>query len=312
MNVLSLVTNRYAPFYCQQSHTLENQGVSLTHVAPREQYRDYKKQQAITRTYGDYVSMLYETVGETFADYDVVHANNGKTAPAALTQVHRPVVISLWGSDLAGPYRWLTKRCARYCDEVIVMTDEMNRELDCDAHVIPHGVDLDQFKPSPQNESRREVGWSVDALHVLFPYDPARSVKNYPLAARVVEQARTKLSAPVELHVLHETEHVDVPTYMNASDVLLLTSRREGSPNTVKEAMACNIPVVSTDVGDVRKRLDGVSPGGVCRTEHELVETLVSVLSERERSNGRTAVKDLSLEHMAERILDVYEKAYTR
>lgn len=96
-------------------------------------------------------------------------------------------------------------------------------------------------------------------------------------------------------------------TDMNAADVLLLTSDSEGSPNSVKEALACDLPVVALDVGDVRERLAGVDPSRVATDDAELVEGLVDVLRREERSNGREAAREVSIERTADRMLDVYE-----
>ncbi|MDJ1434188.1 glycosyltransferase [Halostagnicola sp. A-GB9-2] len=79
-----------------------------------------------------------------------------------------------------------------------------------------------------------------------FPYDPSRTVKNHPLAEEVVDQVKEETSKSAELQVVYGVDHEDVPLYINAADALLLTSHREGFLNSVKEAMACNLPVVST------------------------------------------------------------------
>jgi len=77
-----------------------------------------------------------------------------------------------------------------------------------------------------------------------------------------------------------------MPTLFNAADVLLLTSDREGSPNTVKEAMACNLPVVATDVGDVRSRLDGVANSHVAAIDDDrLADAVEAVLRRGQRSD---------------------------
>jgi len=111
------------------------------------------------------------------------------------------------------------------------------------------------------------------------------------------------------LHAVTGVPHEEMPTHMNAADALLLTSKREGSPNSVKEAMACNLPVVATDVGDVADRLRDVTPSHVCRSDAELVDGLVDVLDRGVPSNGRAAIEPLGLERMAARIRDVYENA---
>jgi glycosyltransferase involved in cell wall biosynthesis len=134
-------------------------------------------------------------------------------------------------------------------------------------------------------------------------------VKDFPRARRVVERARERAEVPIELQTISGVEHEDMPTYMNAADVLLLTSKREGSPNTVKEALACNLPVVSTDVGDVRERLADVSYSTVGRTDDELVDGLVTAIDADEPSNGREAAREVGLGAMADQIVDVYQSA---
>lgn len=309
MKVLSLVTNFHSPFYQNQSSILEQQGIELTQVYPRKQSKEHEERIKMSRTYWDYLPLFYNSFSKILSDYDLIHANNGKTAPFALMQPHRPVVLTLWGSDLMGSYSSISKHSAKYCDEVIVRSEEMNSMLDRDAHVIPAGVNLSVFKPIEQNKAQQKVGWDSHKKQVLFPASPDRSVKNYPLAKSVVESVDSQLDLTVELQVVSGVSHSQIPLYMNAADVLLLTSKREGSPNTVKEAMACNTPVVSTDVGDVRERLDGVEQSAVCNTESKLVDALLSVLQSEAPSNGREHIQDISLEKMGERIVEVYEKA---
>lgn len=303
MKTLQLVTSR-SPIFKNQEKILEMMGVETSTVSvPRPD------DNSTGRSLTNYVHYSIQVQKKSIKNFDLVHANYGLTAPFALTQVNRPIVLTLWGSDLAGRYDRLTKICAKYCDEVIVRNEEMRRELGRDAHIIPSGVDLEQFKPLPKLDTQREVGWDPSKKHVLFPYSPSRSVKNYPLAERVVEQVDDKCSDEVCLQTVYGIDHDDVPTYMNAADALLLTSHREGSPNTVKEAMACNLPVVATDVGDVRELLSDVSISRVCTSEEGLIVALHQILEGDSRPEGRDHVRDLSLDRMGERIVEVYEKA---
>lgn len=305
MRVLSLVTNHRATFYRNQVASLESLGVECTTVAVpggARQGRDSDSRSPV-----DYARFYRRVLARSIGDFDLVHANYGLTAPFALAQPVRPVVLSLWGSDVYGRYRPLSLWCARRCDAVVVMSDRMAAAVDAPSVVIPHGVDVETFAPRPRTEAREAVGWRDDARHVLFPYPPSRPVKNYPRARRVVERAQSRLDGPVELHTISGVPHECVATYMNAADALVLTSAHEGSPNVVKEALACNLPVVSTDVGDVRERLSGVSTSFVRSDDDGLVEALVTVLDRRERSNGRAHVETLSVERVGERILAVYE-----
>ncbi|MFB6165282.1 MAG: glycosyltransferase [Haloarculaceae archaeon] len=297
MKVLSLVTTR-DPFYDDQVRVLERNGVSVTTVTIPSN---------CPRSLSDYGRFAPTVLREALSSYDLVHANYGLTAPFALAQPRRPVVLILWGSDLLGEYSWVSERCARYCDAVVVMTREMARRLDVSAHVVPHGVDLDRFSPADQAGAQRAVGWDSERAHVLFPYSPSRDVKNYPRARRVVDRARSRVDERLELHVVDDADHDEMPRYMNAADVLLFTSEREGSPNVGKEALACNLPVVATDVGDVRRRLRDVESAAVSTDDDELVDALVATLRTDRRPDGRAAVRDVSLARMGERLLDVYE-----
>lgn len=189
------------------------------------------------------------------------------------------------------------------------MSEEMRSQLGADCTIVPDGVDLDRFRPIPKSDARSKVGWSDEVYHVLFPYPPSRERKNHPRARRIVDAAERQLDRPVRFQVVWGVAHEDIPIYVNAADLLLLTSHSEGSPNSVKEALACNVPVVSTDVGDVRDRLEGVEPSVVGSTDHELVEGVVEVLESGERPNGRQAAREVSLERATEELLTVYERA---
>lgn len=305
MRVLNLVTSHYSRFYMQQIQILDECGVDSTTVSVPG-HRKHTNTQSSSRSVFDYLR-FYPKVLASREQHDLVHANYGLTAPAAIAQPTRPIVVSLWGSDLMGKYQRISQWCARRANAVIVMSEEMGSLLDTDYYVIPHGVDLQLFQPQSQFEARNRVGFCHDAFHVLFPYPAQRQVKDFPRAQRVVEAAQDKVSKDLRLHALHGVPHEKMPDYMNASDVLLLTSRREGSPNSVKEALACNLPVVSTDVGDVRERVENLELSFVGRTDDELIDGLLTVCEANRPSEGRKEAKNVSLEHMGRQIKSVYD-----
>jgi teichuronic acid biosynthesis glycosyltransferase TuaC len=256
----------------------------------------------------------------------LVHiAYGGVLAELATRAVRdRPLLVQYWGSDLLGsraerPLRRFTihlgvlasRRAALRASGVIVVSENLRAALPSGAAhgnvwVLASGIDLDRFQPLDQDECRSRLGWTSGSKHVLFPASPRRAEKRYPLAQAAVQLLRAK-GFQVELHALDGVAHTDVPTWMNASDVVLLTSTHEGSPNVVKEALACNVPVVAVDVGDVRERLANVQGCYIARaTDKDLSEKLGLVLSTGGRTDGRAALAEISLERTAQRLLDIY------
>ena len=306
LDVLNLVP-KYARFYDQQIDVLESRNVNCTTlVVPGGTGSEG------SHTVTDYLRYYPQVLRRSLDDYDLIHANFGLTAPHAVAQPRLPVVISLWGTDIYGRYGPVSRLSAGLADAVIVMSEEMRREIPGDPHVIPHGVNMDMFSPTSQREARRDLGWDLDAHQVFFPYPADREVKNYDLASRVVERVGERMGGAVELQTVWGVPHDRMPVYMNAADSLLLTSKWEGSPNSVKEAMACNLPVVSVDVGDVARRVADDPHSHVCQSEDELVDRLAETLTRGEPSRGREAISDLSLERMGDRILQVYEEVLSK
>jgi glycosyltransferase involved in cell wall biosynthesis len=101
-----------------------------------------------------------------------------------------------------------------------------------------------------------------------------------------------------------------VPLYMNAADCLLVTSDYEGSPYIVKEAIACNLPVVSVDAGDIRQQLEPVAPSRIVssRDAEELGRAVTEILKLQRRTNGWQHIQQFSQEREAGKIVAIYEQ----
>ncbi|WP_255194945.1 glycosyltransferase family 4 protein [Halorarius litoreus] len=300
LRVLQVATTERS-FFTQQVEALEARGVSCTTVTvphPDEGSRGPL----------EYARFYAETVREAVAGHDLVHANYGLVGPLALAQPVRPVVLTLWGSELLSDRGWLdrwSRVAARHSDAVVVPSQRLAAELDESHDLVPFGVDTERFRPIDRARARERVGWVPDRRHVLFPYDPTRPVKNFPRAERVVG----RLPDDVVLQTVSGVAYDEMPYYMNASDALLVASDYESGPMVVKEAAACNVPVVSTDVGFVAEVLDGVSNSAVARSESALVDALSTVLGRR--SDGRSTVDTLGVDQMAEQLLGTYRRVLT-
>ena len=193
------------------------------------------------------------------------------------------------------------KSAARRADAVIFKSEEMRRVIGdwADAEVIPNGVDFSLFSPIPRELARSRLGWPLDAPILLFPANPQETRKNYACAEDAVAILRDR-GLPVRLEWIYARPQADVALAMNAADIMLNPSFHEGSPNTVKEAMAVNLPVVSADVGDCRERLATVSPSAVVdRTPQAFADAIQAILACGRRSNGRVVLEPLSIDAVA-------------
>ncbi len=267
-------------------------------------------------------------LGRLARSVDVVHAHYGYCGWVARLQLHRPVIVSFMGSDLLalrdarGNVRLasrleigVNRRLARHVDAVVVKSAQMARVIaPVEAHVIPNGVDMQTFCPMPQSTARASLGWPTDRRYILFPGDPARREKGYDLASLVFGEVGTLLGEPVEMVALRGVPADRVPEFINACDVMLMTSLSEGSPNVVKEAMACNLPVVSVPVGDVVDLFDGSQGYSVAQRDAEaLARAVVEVLTHRPPVDGRAALqrKRLDAESVARRLVELYTQVLT-
>jgi len=243
--------------------------------------------------------------------YDLVHAHYSLSAIITTIASRAPVVVSLMGSDIYGASMTLSliRRLAkRRWSATIVKTDKMYDLLDLKgAVVIPNGVNLDFFRYESRNIARERLNIPAAAKIVLFVSSCDRPEKNLSLAQKSVSLLKEE---GVELLYVKNAEHTLIPSYLNAADLLLLTSVYEGSPNIVKEAMACNCPIVSTDVGDVQK-IFGNTRGCYLTTYDpvEIANKIMQAMDFRTRTEGRQRIISLGLDSssIARRIIDIYK-----
>ncbi|TFG89930.1 MAG: glycosyltransferase [Candidatus Atribacteria bacterium] len=190
---------------------------------------------------------------------DIVHAHYGLSGFVAVMQPFRPVVITVHGGDInARRNVLLTRLACRLANHVIIVNEDMRKMIRGKSGIslIPCAANTELFKPVDRVQARASLGMDPDAPVVLFASRFNKKVKNAQLAAAAVSEAKSR---PRLMEVWNRSRE-EMPLLMNAADMLLVTSYYEGSPQIVKEAMACNIPVVSTDVGDI-KRNYGDLPG---------------------------------------------------
>jgi len=253
-----------------------------------------------------------------FSDYDLLHAQFGQSGLVALP-APIPVVVTFHGSDLQGYIgkhgrqtlsgkilKLMSKFIAELAKEIIVVSDDLAKEINRIPHLIPCGVDINNFSPIEKNLARKQLNWPINENIVLFIGNPDNPIKRYSLANNVINLVQKNINC--SLFTVTGVKHQEMPLYLNAGDVLLVTSKHEGSPTIIKEALACNLPVVSVDVGDIRQRLKGIDGCVVCEndTPRVIAKQLERVLLKNQRTNSRAEIKDLDESLIAQRIINVY------
>lgn len=258
--------------------------------------------------------------------YDLIHAHFGLSGWVARFQFRLPVVVSFLGDDVLGRPRrdgstTLYGRflqasslvLARIVSAAIVKNLQMRKVLRFpSAHVVPNGVDLELFRPMDSLPARQELGLDPSKRFVLFPYDPAIEGKRFDVIEAAVGLAREHFSE-LEILIVRGAHASRMPLFMNAADMLVLASMQEGSPNAVKEAMACNLPVIAVDVGDVAQLL-GSAEGCylVPRDAQAIAATIVEVCRKGMRSRGRDEIARLSIEKVAAQVVEIYRDVLGR
>lgn len=264
---------------------------------------------------------------------DLIHAHYGYCGWLALlgrklSMRRVPIVMSFMGDDLLGTthnhqgdQEWFSKlqakwnaRISKHYDQVIVKSQQMAELISpTPCHIVSNGVDVEVFYPGDPLESCQQVGLDPTRFKVLFPGNPENVGKGYVLAGEAVKVAERLIDAQIQLVPLWGVAPDHVSHYMNACQVMLMASFTEGSPNVIKEGLACNMSIVSVPVGDVREMLQGVE--GCCcissRDPEELGTALAQQLLAGEGSQGRSAImsRELSLESVAKRIIRIYDMA---
>lgn len=213
-------------------------------------------------------------------------------------------VVSLMGSDalLKGWKRTLTRYFnSKKWSETIVKSESMAKDLNLKHYnVIPNGVNTNIIKPSKDRSSVKGV---------LFAADPNRESKNFELAKKAFELIQDK---SIELKVIYNAPHSDVVKAINQSECVLLTSKWEGSPNIIKEAMACNRPIVATKVGDVPWLLKDLD--GCYLVDHDPKEVATKIIdavnfnASKSATKGRERIQELELssDQVAKNIISLY------
>lgn len=259
-------------------------------------------------------------------NYDVIHAHyilSGLISVLAFCKT--PIVLSLMGSDAYGDYVGenkikfsskylilLTYIIQPFVNSIICKSKNIQSfvYLKNKAHIIPNGILLNKIKITG-NGFKDELGLSSKKKNILFLGNKSNIRKNFSLIEDALNQIN---SNDIDLISPYPIPHDTVIKYLNSVDVLVVPSFMEGSPNVIKEAMACNCPVVATDVGDISWLFGDEAgyfiTGFVPEDIIEKIKMALEFSDKHGRTNGRHRIKDLGLESevVTGKIIDLYKK----
>lgn len=305
-----------APFIKMQGDSLVRKGIEVVFFTVRKKGLFGYLQEAIR--------LKRCLKGQSF---DVIHAHYSLSGwCTVLAFPNQPIVLSLMGDDANGRYSssnhitiksrfmlLLTILIQPFVNIIICKSEQMSKIvwMKNKCRIVPNGVTLDEIPLLDKNSIRKELGTDTFKYNILFLGNPKDRNKNYQLledAILLIGSSDYKIIAPYPI------PHDQVASYLNTADVLVVPSFMEGSPNVVKEAMACNCPVVGTDVGDMKWLfgeeagyfITDFTPTG-CATK--IVEA-VRFSIKQGRTHGRNRIMYLGLNapEIADRIVSIYKE----
>lgn len=241
--------------------------------------------------------------------YDIVHAHYGYCGLVAGLVSPFPVVVTYHGTDLTESLsRVISCVSVRLASWNIFVSKRLFERVipspKSRYSILPCGVDLDVFFPKSKIQASAELGWDPKRKRVVFSSSFDNPVKNFPLAKSALDMIP---DVGFDLIELKDKSRKEVALILNASDVLLLTSHSEGSPQIIKEALACGCPIVSVDVGDVRERIAGKQNCFLVKNDPEhIADALKKSLNSAERSNTPGIHKNLDNRSIIEHLSKIY------
>lgn len=298
MNVLFVCSGNEGeikPFIIEQANSLEKLGVKVSfYVITGKGFLGYLKN---LRFFKSKLKSL---------DIELIHAHYGLSGLLSTLQWKVPVVITFHGSDINIWWvRIFSLFASRLASKSIFVSKKLSEQLRVkDAEIIPCGVNTEKFIVADKITAREKLGLDSNKNIILFASRFDNKVKNYELA----KNATDLIGNNHKLIELKGYSREELNLLLNAADLLLLTSHSEGSPQIIKEAMACNCPIVATDVGDIKEVISNTDGCYLSSFDPEDVSNKVkNILSKKSRTMGREKIMNLDNKLIAERIVSVYK-----
>lgn len=294
-------SGKISPFVKEQVDSLSTFGIEFDYFLIRRRH-----------TYG-YLSS-YPPLKRKISIFnpDIIHSHFGLSGLLANFQRKIPVVATFHGSDINNKFiKCFSILAAKLSAYSIFVSQEMLNlsRIRHNYSVIPCGIPMDVFVPIPKALARKKLNLISTAPIGLFAGSFSNNIKNYKLCQKAVRILNKK-------PIIIETKGYDrneVNLLLNACDFAIMTSKNEGSPQFIKEAMSVGCPIVSTPVGDVQSVIGKVE--GCFLTKFEAsdiagkIELAVKFAQEKGKTNGRARILELGLDtsSIAKQIIGIYQ-----
>ena len=288
-------SSQISPFVKEQAESLVKQGLSVEFFLI--------KGKGLFGYLRNYFLLLKKI---RYKEYDLLHAHYGLSGLLATMQLSIPVVITFHGSDVNMKKNYLFSRIAsRLSAANIFVHRNLPEKLKLyrgSVNIIPCGFDNNLFFPIPKDEARKTLKWEKNTRYIVFSSAFDNKIKNVQLAWSAISGINN-----CNLIELKEYGKDKINLILNASDLLLVTSLSETGPIIVKEALACNCPIISTNVGDVQKLIKNVRNCYISSYNPDDIKKRINlVFRSNKRTNGEKVIKNFKLENIAYKVIDVY------
>jgi glycosyltransferase involved in cell wall biosynthesis len=238
---------------------------------------------------------------------DIIHAHYGLSGLLTVLQNKVPTIVTFHGSDInKKKSRFFSNIAIKFSADSIFVSKNLADMVNAkNPNIIPCGVDLDVFYPMNNLKVRQKLNFDIEKKYILFSSFFENSVKNYPLAKEAISLLSNQT---VELLELKGFSRDQVSELMNAVDLVLMTSQTEGSPQFIKEAMACNTPIVSVDVGDVKDIIGTIKGCFIAEYNAQSVANKIGMaLNFAKKTTGREYINNYDNKTIAKKVIDVYK-----
>lgn len=267
---------------------------------------EYKVFSVVGKGVKGYLSSL-KALKKAIKDYkpDLIHAHCGQIGALAVLQRSVPIITTFHGSDVnnakmrpVSSFASLLSSCSIFVSKKLMESLHIKGKR---SEVIPCGVDSSIFFPMAKDDCKQRLGLDLKKDYILFASDFGNSVKNPELAKAVAAHFPN-----LALMEIKGRTREEVAWLINGAELVLMTSHSEGSPQIIKEAIACGQHVVTVDVGDVKEQLDGIEGCAVCDSDEQQLVDAVGAILYTSRPDKRH-INRFESNTIANKILEVYK-----